>query len=407
MNIDNYRVISTGWKRKDRLHLRSATEVHWRGLEQNWAEKWRLNAVLSVLPTIPNIQVLSLHNAPINKAQQAIIFGLLTLRTLVVHFCRFHPSTKPLPLSHVTVLKLTHTDLQTTRRLLTIFASTIETLEIGLFDGTIDSVMQGGLIKLPKLSKLTIKNHLYGARSAILDTLKQWTSITTICVLLHHDLAAMSLHDSDLPALRSVTCDHRLAKRLIPKRPVTTYVEVLSSREESPWMLLNALSQTRAQITSLKLLVPENFYSFLPALAPFLQDLEQLTLVTSACAPWLWLGARSPDHLSGQEFHNPPAAAAVTLPKLKWVAIWVEYYHFIHTEYPPERLLKECFVPACPTLEVFEYLGVLSCSGFQFSRLLEPKKTWRARRLPDGSWERQGPPPIPTHIPVTKLYATP
>ena len=406
MNIDNHHVISTGWKRKDRLHLRSATEVHWRGLERDWAERWRLHAVLSVLPTIPNIQLLSLHNADINKAQQAIILGLLTLRTLVVHSCRFHPSTKPLPLSHVTTLKLTLTDLKTTRRLLTIFASTIETLEIGLFDGTIGRVMQGGLIELPKLSKFTIQNNQYGTRSAVLDTLKRWTSITTICIIQHHDLAVMSLHDSDLPALRSVTCDRRLAMRLIPKRPVTTYVEVLSYKDEGPWMLHNALSQTRAQITSLKLLVPDKFYSFLPALAPFLQDLEQLTL-TSAYAPMHRLGARSPDHLFRQEFRNPPTAADVILPKLKWVAIWMEYYQFIHTDYPPERLLKECFVPVCPALEVFDCLGVLHCSGFQFAQRLEPKRAWRARRLPDGSWERQGPPPIPTHIPATNLNATP
>ena len=403
VNIDNYRVISTGWKRKDRLHLRSATEVHWRGLQQTWAEKWRLHAVLSVLPTIPNIQLLSLHNADISKAQQAIILGLLTLRTLVVHSCRFHPSTKPLPLSHVTTLKLTLTDLKTTRRLLTIFASTIETLEIGLFDGIIDRVMQGGLIELPRLSKFTIQNNRYGTRSAVLDTLKRWTLITTICVISHQDLAVLSLHDSDLPALRSVTCDHRLAMRLIPKRPVTTYVEVHASNNERHWSLHNAFSQTRAQITSLNLLVPYKFYSFLPALAPFLQNLEQLTL-TSANAPMHWLGARPPDHLSGQE---PPAAAAVILPKLKRVAIWMEYYRFIHTTYPAQRLLKECFIPACPALEVFDCLGVYHCSGFQFARPLEPKRAWRARRLPDGSWERQGRPPIPTYVPATKLNATP
>ena len=406
MKIDNLQVISTGWKRRDRLHLRSATQVLWRGLKQNWAEKWRLHTILSVLPTIPNIQLLSLQNADINEAQQVIIFGLLSLRTLVVRSCRFHLLASPLPLSHVTALKLAHNDLQTTRHLLTIFAATVETLEVDYFDRTIGQVLQGGFIELPKLSTFAIKYQVSRTRSAILDTLKRCTSITTICILLHDNLAVMSLHHSDLPALRSVTCDHRLAMRLIPKRPVTTYVEVVSSKEERSWMLRNALSQTSAQITSLKLLVPDKFYSILPSLASSLQYLEQLTL-TSAYTDMLLLGARPPNHLSEQELHNSPGAPAVILPKLKWVAIWVDYYLFIHTEYPPDRLLKECFIPVCPALEMFECLGVLHCPRFQFGWLPEAKKAWKARRLPDGSWEQQGPPPIPTYVPTKKLYTVP
>ena len=406
MKIDNLQVISTGWKCRDRLHLRSATQVFWRGLKQNWDEKWRLHAIVSVLPTIPNLRLLSLQNADINEAQQAIIFGLLSLRTLVVRSCRFHPSANPLPLSNVTTLKLAHNDLQTARHLLKIFAATVETLEVGYFDGTIGQVLQGGSIELRKLSTFTVKCQQPRTRSAILDTLRRCPSITTICVLLHDNLAGMSLHHSDLPALRSVTCNHQLAMRLIPKRPVTTYIEVVSSKDARPWALLHALSQTSAQITSLNLLVPDKFYSLLHALAPSLQHLEQLTL-TSAYAPMLWLGARPPDHLSEQELHNPPGASAVILPKLKRVAIWVDYYLLIRTEYPPERLLKECFVPACPVLEVFECLGVLHCARFQFGWLPEAKKAWKARRLPDESWEQQGPPPIPTHVPAKKLYAVP
>ena len=404
VKIDNHRVISTGSKSDDHLHLRSATEVHWSGLQHNAAEERRLHIVLSALPTIPNIRLLSLYDAEINEAQQAIILGLSTLRTLVVHSCQFHPSTKPLPLSRITTLRMAYTDMQTTRCLLTMSASTVETLEFGYFDGTFGQDLQGELIKLRKFSTLTLKDDLKGVKPAMLKTFGQFTSITTICILFLHDLALLSLHHSDLPALRSVTCCHRLAMRLIPQRPVTTYVEVLSSSFAGPSMLHNALSQTSAQITSLKLHLPKPLYSLLPSLAPSLQHLEQLTLMAFG-APMVWFAARSPDHLLGQEFHNPPGAATVILPKLKWVAIWVEDYTLMDIEFPPERLLKEFLIPTCPALELFECLGAFVLSYFHFGRLPEPKEAWKARRLSDGSWERQVPPPIHIHIPTNESYA--
>ena len=399
MNIDNYRVISTGWKSKDRLHLRSATEVHWSCRKHNWTEKRRLQAVLSVLPTIPNIRLLSLYDADINFAQQAIIFGVSTLRTLDVHSCRFHPSTKPLPLPHVTELRLTNTDMQTTRRLLTILATTVETLEVGHLDGTIGPILQAGLIELPKLSAISMRRLQYGIRLAISSTFKRHTSITTICILFHFDLSGMSFDDSDLPALRSLQCRDNLAMRLIPKRPVTTFVEVRAPHEEGPWMLLNVLSETSVRITNLKISVSHHFSSLLSSLAASLPDLEQLTL---KCfhngVPWL--GASSPDVLSWQPSHNPPGAAAVTLPKLKWVIIWVDHHQFKYTNWPSELLRKMYFIPVCPALEVFECLS-FSFYSFRadFGQPCEPDRAWKTQRLPDGSWEPQGPPPTPTPIP--------
>ena len=274
VKIDNRRVRSTGRKHKDYLHLRSATEVHWHGLKQNWAEKRRLHAVLSVLPIIPNIQLLSLCDADINEAQQGIIFKLSTLRTLVVQFCRFHPSTMAPPFSHVTALKLVNIDTQTTRRLLTIFASTLETLEVNYFHGTIGSILQRGLIELPKLSTFAMTCHVYGTNQALLDTLKGYTSITTLHISFPHNFSDPSFHHSCLPALRSLTCDHHLAIGLIPERPVTKYVEVLFPDRERSWKLLNALSKTRAGITNLKLFVHDNLSLFLPSLATSLQHLK-------------------------------------------------------------------------------------------------------------------------------------
>ena len=130
MWINNYRVVSTGWKHKDRVHLRWVTDVHWSGLERSWFERRRLHALLSALPTVPYIRLLSLFDADINEAQQAFIFGIPTLRKLEICFCRIHPSTKPLPLSSINALKISRIDVQTIRRLLTLLATTVESLEV-------------------------------------------------------------------------------------------------------------------------------------------------------------------------------------------------------------------------------------------------------------------------------------
>ena len=394
VKIDNRHVRSTGWKRKDRSHLRSATEVHWRGLKRNWVEKRRLHVVLSVLPIIPNIRLLSLYRADINEAQQAVIFGLSTLRTLEVEGCRFHSSTMAPPFSHVTALKLTVMDVHTTRRLITIFASTLETLSIGYFCGRIDYILQTELIELPKLTTFTMSYDGFGTSQLTFDAFRRYTSITTLHIFFYDKHFDISVHRSDLPALRSLTCYHHLAISLIPERPVTTYVEVLFAGRKRFWTLLHALSMTQAGITNLKLFVPDTFCSLLPSLATYLQHLEQLTLRFCNHVPSL--ETPSPSHLSEQLLHNPP----VVLPKLRRVTILVDYDKF---HLPPESLLKECFIPLCPALEVFECLYCSFMSPIfwlEFDQLPGPKGAWEVRRLPDGSWERQGPPPIPIPIPI-------
>jgi len=307
VKIDDYHVRSTGWERKDLLHLRSATEVHWRprASKRDSVENLQLHAVPSVLLIIPNIRLLSLHNANINEAQQAIIFGLSTLRTLGVYFCCFHSSTNPIPDSHVTSLKLFRNDTQTTRHLLAILATTVEELVV---DGSaIRLVQQGGLTHLPKLSTFTINHPDPTSSGAILNAFKRYTSITTLTILFHLKRSDMSLHHSDFPALRSLTCRHQLAVGLIPERPVTSYVEVYYDWEGGPWELLDTLSKTRAGITNLKLCVPDNFCSHLLSLLTSLRHLEQLTLKLYSPNK----GFRLPDYLSGQPVHNPPRAEAM------------------------------------------------------------------------------------------------
>ena len=395
MTIDTRCAKSTGRKRKDRLYLRLTTELHWIGQRQNRAQKRQLQAVLSVLPTI-KIQVLSLYNADINEAQQTIIFGLSTLRTLVVRSCQFICSTRTPPLSHVTALTLARNDRHTTRRLLTIFASTLETLEVGDFDSTTGSILQGGLIKLPKLSTFAIDHGKDGLDDKILGTFRRYTSIIALRILPQNYLSHMSFHHSDLPALRSLTCDHHLAVSLIPKRPVTTFVEVLSSEGEGLKGIFSALTKTRTGITNLKLFVPDKFCSLLPSLAPYLQYLEQLTL--------LFCTRATSDHLSGQPHNKPPGAPGTVLPKLKWVTILISGYK---KTVSIELLFKEVLIP-CPALEVFEYLSFAALSTtFERDRLPEPTQTWKMWRLADGSWERQVPPPIPSPIPAETLHAEP
>ena len=402
----NYHRVTFTWKRKARLHLHSATHVHWSGGYRNRAEKRRLQAILSVLPTFTNIRCLSLFTADINFAHQALICGLSTLRTLVMYCCRLHPSTKPLPLSHVTDLKLTTSDMQTIRRLLTSLATTIETLEVNYRGDLVGFTLQDGLIGLPKLSSFKIKTYHLDTNLATLNTFKQYKSITTICILLNyhhldHHPSIVSFHHSDLPALRSVTCGHNLAASLIPQRPVTTYVEG-HRLKEGRWKLFNSLSKTRAKITNLKISAPDHLHSLLPSLATFLPDLEQLTLKCFGDGV-AWLGASSPNHLI---LYTPPGAAAANLPKLKWVTILLDYDQFKAPGMSPEWLRKTYFVPVCPALEVFECLCIPFYKvGRDFGLSSEPNRAWKTRRLPDGSWERLGPPPIPTPVPATELGA--
>ena len=393
VKIDKYRQRSTGWKRKLPLRLRSATEVHWSGSKHDPFENPRLHAVISVLPIIPNIRLLSLWYANVNEEQQAIIFGLSTLRTLVADSCYFHPWTNPILRSHVTSLKLVRGATETTRSLLTMFATTIEDLDVDAYPTRY--IHDGGLIKLPKLSTITFtRDHSALAwGQIILNTLKRYTSITTLHILCFFTLFDVSFHHSDLPALRSLTCCHWLALYLIPERPVTTYVEVWSDSEEEPWRLLDILSKAHPGVANLKLFAPKNICSLLPSLAAALQHLEQLTIM-------LWHPEkvyRLPDHLSGKPLHNPPGAGTVMLPKLKRMTIWVDGRE--NTGFSlAEWLLKECFIPVSPVLEEFECLYCVS--SIIAYRLPEPRRAWNLRRLPDGSWERQGPPPIPIPIPT-------
>jgi hypothetical protein len=393
VKLGNRNVRYMGWKRKERLHIRSATEVHWSGVKQTWAETRRLHTVISVLSIIPNIRLLHLSNADINEAQQAIIFGLPTLRTLVVHSGQFHPSTNPMPSSRVIALNLAHIATQTARHLLTILAATVEDLLVDVSGaGIVSSVVQGGLIELPKLSTVTIHYPGDGPSQPVLDTFKGYTSITTLHIFFGYCPSHMFFHDSDLPALRNLACEHRLAASLIPGRPVTTYVEVYRDWEGGPWWRLDTLSKTCARITNLKLFVPYNFFSLLPSLATSLRHLEHLTL---KLCPRIH-----------QPLHNPPRAAAVVLPKLKWVTLCVVNYE--GTPSFPERVLKQHFDPICPVLEEFEYLSfAFRILSFELYQLPKPNQAWKVRRLPDGSWERQGPPPIPIPTPERTLHAAP
>jgi len=405
----------TRLKREHLLHLRAATEVHWDGWSKEKNETLQLHTVLSILPITPNIRLLSLRYADINEPQQVVIFGLSTLRTLVVRSCCFHLSTNPMPHTYVTALKLACNDVQTTRHLLNVLASTVEDLEVDPSDRTVSGFLLGGLIELPKVSTFTTTYCPgFAACRGSFGTLKRYASITTLHILFHLNLSDMSLHHLDLLALRSLTCHHRLAVNLVPKRPVTTYVEVDFELEEEPRRLLDSLSKTHAGITNLKLFVCDNFYSLLPSFATSLQHLEQLTL--RLCSPkWGYLlpnGARRYSNLpvrglrklSRQPLHSHPGVGAVALPNLRWVTFCIDENQC--TGFSPERFLKDYLLPVSPMLEEFEclYFAVPS-HRFPLYQLPEPARAWKVRRLPDGSWERRGPPPIPIPTPAKTLRA--
>ena len=160
---------------------------------------------------------------------------------------------------------------------------------------------------------------------------------------------------------------------IIPKWPVTTYVEIGFYRISGQLDLLNTLSKSRAHITRLTLFIPYATRSLLPSLATYLQHLEQLTLRSNAVMPW------SPQ-------------VGMILPKLKWVTVWI-----ISRDWTSRfEWLLEYIIPTCPVLEVLECLGTATNYDLYEDPPPKPALEWRVWRLPDGSWEHPGPPPIPT-----------
>ena len=311
------------------------------------------------------------------------------------------PSTKPLPLSRVIALKCVYTGVQTIRHLLTLLATTVESFEIAYYDDPIGPTLQDGMIELPKLSSFTMKCRQQSDGLAILDTFNQYKSITTIHIHFFRSLPEVSFHHSDFPALRSVKCDRNLAVSLIPQRPVTTYVETHSIRVRFG-ELFNSLSKTRANITNLNIVVSDEFYPFLPSIAASVPHLEHLTL-RSLHYDMCWF---EPNVLSGRLPFNTPGSVVATLPKLKSVTYCVAN-HF-YTDIRLQKILRTILTPVCPALEMFECLFFAAFTPeFASPSLPEPTREWKVRRLPDGSWERQGPPPIPTHAPAKKLSAVP
>jgi hypothetical protein len=190
---------------------------------------------------------------------------------------------------------------------------------------------------------------------------------------------------------------YRVALKLKPEQPVIVHVEfrstihpLFSTHELND--LLAALSKTRAQVTSLKMLVPDHLYSLLPALASTCQHLEHLT-IKFCHTPEHCSRTHASDHLLRQSFCTPPGAMAAVLFNLKSVEIWAEHdYPFLFIY---ERLLKEKFVPICPALVLFECVCTLLPFSFELDEPPEPRQAWKARRLSGGNWEQQGPPPIP------------
>ena len=246
---------------------------------------------------------------------------------------------------------------------------------------------------------LTMKEQQGATGLIILNTFNQYRSITTICITFEDNLEEVSFHHSDFPALHNITCNQDLAVSLIPWQPVTTYVETRCYWERGHERLFNSLSKTRAKITNLKLLVPFEFYSLLPSLATSLHHLEQFTL---------WGG----DHdrgwleqyaLYAQQPFNTRGAVVATLPNLKWITCWVNEYKskgFLLNE-----IVKTWMIPVCLVLEVFECLYFSCIPNFVDDWQPESARVWKVRRLPDGSWERHGPLPIPTPVPAKKLGA--
>ena len=378
------------------MRLRLATEVHWRGLKKSRAERKRLRVVLSVLPTIPHIRLLSLRNADIDEGQQNTIFRISSLRTLVVDSCQFVVTAKPLPRSRITSLKLAHNDVRATRHLLTTLAPTLETINVDIYDMAASYILLNESVALPRLSTFIMDNtYNWGYCLAVMGTPKRYGSITTLCIRYCSCLSEFSFTKSDLPALRILTSDYGQASTLIPGRPVTTYMEAPCIQRANTRGVLVALSGSRERITSLELFVHHDLYSVLPSLASSCQHIAQLTLQTSHIpSAWLWSCAR--DRLLGRPFRGLPTSASAVFPRLKRVKILVTYSKC--RDLPPvciyEWMLRGIVVLVCPALTWFECLDVHHTTPFDLDRPGEPKQAWKVRRQSDGSWEQQGPPPV-------------
>jgi hypothetical protein len=362
--------------------LQYAVEVQWRPTPSRWSHYSGTNpplkncrpftVLLECLRASHTLQVLALYRLVVNEQQQHVIFALPNLQRIVLGASYFTNTSKVLPTPRVKELALVGSlDPQKIEPLILHLGQSLTTLELNSRD-SVRFYKSFPIDRVPLLRSLV---HIDRDGGSIL-------SVYPFPVLSDKNITKLHLTQSEpslswppsvyaafLPNLEDLTCDLRLAVKLIPSRPVRTYRRYPLSipRRDTETDFISCLKRSTAQVTELRFVVSVYADGMMHVLSREFPHLERL---------WLWISdsATFYSRKSGRTncdfygslwepdaYHNEPSieTPAITTLKDLRIAFWK-----LGVQPPPVQFLERCrglvqnkIKFLWPTLEVVEFLA--------------------------------------------------
>jgi hypothetical protein len=173
--------------------------------------------VLSVLSGPSSLQTLSLSRLKVEPVHQKLILSIRTLRSLILTYSSFTPTSMVMPCSSIKALRLEDPTPAPTKHILTLLAGSLETLKLGRSSREMCYVLAS--IPLPRLTFLVEPSPI-GRVLPENSHLALFSSITTLVVF---DGPKSPVPPSFLPHLTHLTAPSYIASALISGRPVRTY----------------------------------------------------------------------------------------------------------------------------------------------------------------------------------------
>jgi len=212
--------------RRHSSSLSSARAIDWSSQKNhNWWKKRSSDSlsvsgasfrhVLSIISGPSSLHTLVLTWLNVKPAQQQLILSIKSLRFLKLINSSFVPTPMVLPRSSITTLWLEDPSVAPIKHLLTLLASSLETLRSrGPWPGAINVL---GSTQLPRL---TFFEELYQEH---FPRWEHFASFSNIKVLI---ISSFGIHfppKDILPHLTYLCAPHNIASALLPGRPVRTY----------------------------------------------------------------------------------------------------------------------------------------------------------------------------------------
>ena len=208
--------------------LASARAIHW-NVQQNtvwWGRPQHQSTnslsvssisfrhILSILSGPSSLHTLSLTGLRVEPVHQKLILSIKTLRSLKLVNSGFISTPTIMPRSSITTLWLDGSFLASTKHLLTLLRSSLETLRFTSITETYEVLASTPLPRLTFLEKpYVIGAHKYD----------HFDSSPNIRVLIISSLGDHPIPPTTLPHLTYLSAPYPVAKALLPGRPVRTY----------------------------------------------------------------------------------------------------------------------------------------------------------------------------------------